>query len=123
VPDGVKAARDEDFCYLTTAGRASGRPHRIEIWFFEHDGRLYLLSGGGDRSDWVRNLRAEPAVRLELAGHAGPASARVVEDPDDPAQEPARTGLREKYEPGYGSSLARWARESLLVEVTPGDPW
>jgi hypothetical protein len=31
----------------------------------------------------------------------------------------AREGLRAKYEPGYGSSLSRWAIESLLVEIDP----
>ena len=36
----------EDFCYLTTTGRTSGKPHEIEIWFALRDGTLYLLSGG-----------------------------------------------------------------------------
>jgi deazaflavin-dependent oxidoreductase (nitroreductase family) len=122
--NGLEAARDEPFCYLTTTGRRTGRPHRIEIWFFERGGRLYLLSGGQDGSDWVRNVRNEPSVTLELARHRGPATARVVDDGDDPAQAPARQGLRDKYEPEYGSSLARWARESLLVEITVLDePW
>jgi len=116
------AARDEPFCYLTTVGRTTGRPHRIEIWFVERDGHLYLLSGGGDRSDWVRNLRAEPAVRLTLVGREVGATARVV-DADEAVQPPARQGMRDKYEPGYGSSLGRWARESMLVELRPAEPW
>ena len=29
--DGPVAA--DDYCYLTTTGRRSGRPHRIEIWY------------------------------------------------------------------------------------------
>ena len=43
--------KDEDFAYLTTTGRKSGRPHRIEIWFAIDDGKLYLLSGGADKAD------------------------------------------------------------------------
>src|ERR671931_2193382 len=43
----------QDYCYVTTTGRSSGRPHTIEIWFALHGDRAYLLSGGGDRSDWV----------------------------------------------------------------------
>jgi deazaflavin-dependent oxidoreductase (nitroreductase family) len=59
--------------YLTTVGRRTGRPHRIEIWFAVHSGRLYLLSGGRDRSDWVRNLQAYPQVTVELvAKYSGP---------------------------------------------------
>jgi hypothetical protein len=46
----------EDYCYLTTKGRVSGRPHEIEIWFGVHGNTLYLLSGGGEESDWVKNL-------------------------------------------------------------------
>ena len=55
----------EPFLYLTTVGRRTGRPHRIEIWFAAHEGRLYLLSGGRERADWVRNLQANPRVRLQ----------------------------------------------------------
>jgi hypothetical protein len=35
----------EDFCYLTTVGRRSGKAHTIEIWFALENGKLYLLSG------------------------------------------------------------------------------
>ena len=37
---------DEQYCYLRTMGRVTGRPHEIEIWFGAYDGRLYLISGG-----------------------------------------------------------------------------
>jgi hypothetical protein len=42
----------EHLCYVTTAGRRTGRPHTIEIWFAADGGSLFLISGGGDRSDW-----------------------------------------------------------------------
>jgi hypothetical protein len=48
----------EEYCYLTTTGRISGRPHEIEIWFGINENSLYLLSGGGERSDWVKNIRS-----------------------------------------------------------------
>ena len=41
----------EEYCYLTTTGRVSGNPHEIEIWFGMKDNTLYLLSGGGHKSD------------------------------------------------------------------------
>src|SRR6185503_18411268 len=62
----VSRLKSEDYCYLTTTGRVSGRPHEIEIWFAIKDNTLYLLSGGGDKSDWVRNLRAYPAVTVRI---------------------------------------------------------
>ena len=33
---------DEDFAYLTTTGRRTGRDHTIEIWFGLGEGRVYL---------------------------------------------------------------------------------
>src|SRR5919198_4125925 len=50
---GVSGDAELDYAYLTTTGRVTGRPHEIEIWFALHAGTVYVLSGGGDRSDWV----------------------------------------------------------------------
>jgi hypothetical protein len=50
----------EDFCYLTTTGRVTGRPHTIEIWFALDGATLYMLSGGREHSDWVKNLKRTP---------------------------------------------------------------
>jgi deazaflavin-dependent oxidoreductase (nitroreductase family) len=77
--DELATVADDDFCYLTTRGRVSGRPHEIEIWFALDDRTLYLLSGGGDRSDWMRNLRADPAVTVRLRDTPYAATARIVE--------------------------------------------
>jgi hypothetical protein len=62
---------DLDYCYLTTTGRHTGSSHRIEIWFAIGDEDVYLLSGGGDRSDWVRNLMISPEVVLEVGDVKG----------------------------------------------------
>src|SRR5437867_1856641 len=68
------------FCYVSTVGRRTGRPHTIEIWFGLAGSTLYLLSGGGERSDWVRNLLANPAVIVRLGERELAATARVVAD-------------------------------------------
>ena len=47
----LRALAGEDFCYLTTTGRVTGRPHEIEIWFALDGATLYMLSGGRGRSD------------------------------------------------------------------------
>lgn len=107
---------DQDFCYLTTAGRRSGRPHRIEIWFGARGGTLYLLAGGGRRADWVRNLEAAPEVTVELGERAWRASARVVTDPGE--ERAARELLASKYQ-GWreGGPLSGWARTALPVAL------
>ncbi len=109
------------FCYLTTTGRSSGNPHRIEIWFALHDGIVYLLSGGRERSDWVRNLEANPEVILELGPERRVTRARVL-DPRGTEDALARRLLLEKYQPGYGDDLSEWGRTALPVAVDWADP-
>jgi deazaflavin-dependent oxidoreductase (nitroreductase family) len=114
VPGWARFA-DEQYCYLTTRGRRSGRPHRIEIWFAIHEATLYMLSGGRERSDWVRNLQAEPAVGVELGGTCFRGRARVVSDPAE--DERARALVHGKYARTYAGDLSRWRRAALPVAV------
>jgi deazaflavin-dependent oxidoreductase (nitroreductase family) len=110
---------DRPFCYLTTIGRVSGRPHTIEIWFALDGRTLYLLSGGGDRSDWVRNLRRHPEVTVRLGRRDAaevPGNARVVE-PGSDEDDLARRLISAKYQPTYGGDLSRWRRSALPVAV------
>jgi deazaflavin-dependent oxidoreductase (nitroreductase family) len=112
------------FCYLTTTGRVSRRPHTIEIWFALHGRTLYLLSGGGDRSDWVRNLQRDPAVTVRLGRRDAdelPGRARVVEAGTD-EDELARRLVAGKYQPGYGGDLSGWRRSALPVAVDLTSP-
>jgi deazaflavin-dependent oxidoreductase (nitroreductase family) len=111
----ARSARDV-FLYLTTTGRRSGRPHRIEIWFAAHHGKLYLLSGGRDRSDWVRNLQANGRVSVELLGEQHVGVARVLE-PGTAEDRLARELLVTKYEPVEHDSLEEWGRMSLPVVI------
>ena len=106
----------KSFCYLTTTGRVTGRPHEIEIWFslVPETRTLYMLAGGGDRADWVRNLRREPAVTVHISGEGLKGEARVVEDGEE--DELARGLLVEKYERSPGS-LSGWRRRALPVAV------
>ncbi len=104
----------EEFCYLTTVGRVSGRPHEIEIWFGLNDRTLYMLAGGGDRSDWVKNLRKDPEVSVRLVSETFEGRARIVEDPEE--DELARRLLVEKYEKRPGG-LSEWRRTALPVAV------
>jgi deazaflavin-dependent oxidoreductase (nitroreductase family) len=109
-------------CYLSTTGRSSGRAHEIEIWFAVAPGdarRVYLLSGGGGRADWVKNLRREPRVSVRFGADTFSGSAHIIAaDDEDDAR--ARRLLQEKYQPGYGEDLSDWARRSLPVRIDIG---
>ncbi|MGE5464835.1 MAG: nitroreductase family deazaflavin-dependent oxidoreductase, partial [Syntrophothermus sp.] len=91
----LKSLQREDFCYLTTTGRVTGRPHEIEIWFGAGEGTLYLLSGGGRNSDWVKNLLRKPEVTVRISKTIFSATARLVTDPEE--EMAARYMLAEKY--------------------------
>jgi deazaflavin-dependent oxidoreductase (nitroreductase family) len=73
---------------LTTTGRRTGRPRRIEIFLHHDDGRLFI-SGmpRADRTrDWIHNIGADPHVVVHLKQSViadVPATARVVDDPDE----------------------------------------
>ena len=105
-----------DYCYLTTTGRVSGAPHRIEIWFALQGETVYLLSGGVERSDWVRNLLASPEVVLELGDRRRARVARVIE-PDTDEDAVARRLLLDKYTARGNSDLQEWAATALPVAI------
>lgn len=105
---------NEPFTYLTTTGRKTGKPHRIEIWFAVDNGRLYLLSGGRDRSDWVKNLQANPNVTVELGTDTLAGVAEVIA-PDTLDDRHARELLVQKYR--KGNELAEWGRTSLPIVI------
>jgi deazaflavin-dependent oxidoreductase (nitroreductase family) len=108
---------DEGVCYLTTTGRVSGKAHTIEIWFGLREGIVYLLSGGGDRADWVKNIRKDPRVRLRIGTRTVPARARLLRagTKEDAA---ARELLDGKYMGWHeGKRLSSWARGALPVAI------
>lgn len=114
--DRLAAARDDDFCYLTTRGRVTGKPHEIEIWFALDGTTLFLMAGGRDGSDWVRNAAATPAVTVRLRDTTYDATARIVE-PGTAEDERARQLVTEKYQPRYSGSLDDWRERSLPVAI------
>jgi deazaflavin-dependent oxidoreductase (nitroreductase family) len=110
-----------DYCYVTTTGRTSGRPHTIEIWFGLDGQTVYVLSGGGDASDWVKNILANPTVGLRLGDRDMICRARVVTDPDEDAR--ARGLLLEKYRARSTDDLESWGATALPVAIElPGAP-
>ena len=105
-------------CFLETTGRVSGQPHEIEIWFAadaDDTGLVYLLSGGGERADWVKNIRRHPHVRLRVGRDTFTGTAAFIDDVEQDAR--ARQALLDKYQPGYGEDLTDWSRRSLPVAV------
>jgi deazaflavin-dependent oxidoreductase (nitroreductase family) len=112
----LDALATEQFCYITTKGRRTGNPHEIEIWFGLEGSTLYMLSGGRERSDWVRNIRADPSVRVHIGAREFSGTGRAVEAGTD-EDALARRLLLEKYSPTYSGDLTDWGRTALSVAI------
>jgi len=74
---------DDPTIDITTIGRRSGEPRRVEIWMLDVDGRFFITGTPGPR-DWLANLLVEPrlVVHLKRRAHLDvDGRAEVVTDP------------------------------------------
>lgn len=97
---------------MTTTGRRSGEPRRIEIFLHDVDGHLVItgMPRPGKRA-WLRNIEADPHVTLHLKNGVAadvPAVARVVERP-------------EERRPFLEAAARRWGRDDVdvMMEQSP----
>ncbi|MGH8916619.1 MAG: nitroreductase/quinone reductase family protein [Acidimicrobiia bacterium] len=105
---------------ITTIGRKTGRPHRIEVGFHRIDGELYLTGRPGFKRDWVANIRANPEFTLHLKrGAAADVPVRGETEPDP--EERARVLYRILTE-SWGvdpdrarSDMSRWVDAAPFV--------
>jgi deazaflavin-dependent oxidoreductase (nitroreductase family) len=99
---------------LTTTGRVSGRLRTIEIWFTQHQNKLYLNAEQGYRAQWVRNLLAHPEVLIRLQDVELSGRARVLDPTADRELWDIVTALsRQKY--GWGEGLP------VEIAILPGE--
>jgi deazaflavin-dependent oxidoreductase (nitroreductase family) len=103
---------------ITTTGRRTGEPRRIEIVFHRIDGRIWISGMPSSRKRaWLANLEADPHLTLHLKGPlaAGdlPATARVVTDLDERRRILARVAQAWRR-----TDLDRMVEQSPLIEVT-----
>lgn len=114
---------------ITTTGRRTGRPHRVEIVFQNLGGRLYISGMPREQKrDWLANLEANPHLTFHLKREAKylppgarlpdvaadlPATARVI------ASEPERRAVLAKFADAWNrTDLDDMVRHSPLIEVT-----
>ena len=71
---------------ITTTGRRTGRSHRIEIWFHNLSGELYITGRPGRTRDWLANVRVNPKIVFHLKQGVQadlPATAAEITDPKE----------------------------------------
>jgi deazaflavin-dependent oxidoreductase (nitroreductase family) len=106
---------------ITTTGRKSGQPRRIEIVFHAIDGRI-VISGmpRAEKRAWLANVEADPRVTIHLKKDVVadlPGAARVIVD------EQERRALLVDVARNWGrTDLETMVRYSPLIEVVIDDP-
>jgi deazaflavin-dependent oxidoreductase (nitroreductase family) len=102
---------------ITTTGRRSRQPRRIEIVFHRIDGRMWI-SGipSPRRRAWIANLADDPKLTVHLKGPGAvadlPATARIVDDPTE------RRRILERVARAWNrTDLDRMVATSPLIEV------
>ncbi len=121
----IKKAMDRGgIADITTTGRKSGLPRRIEIYFHQFDGDYYLTGRPGRKRDWEANIRANPEFVIHLKrGVMADVPARG--EPEADAGERANI-LRRALLESWGSpperveaSLDRWVDNAPFIRFHP----
>jgi hypothetical protein len=109
---------------ITTMGRRTGRPRRIEIWFYRVGETNYLSGLPGKRS-WFANLLSHPAFTFHLKNGVRadlPATARAITDPAERHRILSEIveDLNQPHNPAritQPTRLEDWESGSPLVEI------
>jgi deazaflavin-dependent oxidoreductase (nitroreductase family) len=104
---------------LTTTGRRTGLPRRIELVFHVIDGRVYISGLPGFPRSWMANIRRNPRVTFHLKGPIKadlPATAREITEPAE------RRRIMEQVARNWRrTDVDRMMVQSPLIEVTPDE--
>lgn len=106
---------------ITTRGRRTGQPRRIEIWFHSLGGCIYITGLPGSRG-WYANLLAYPDFTFHLKESIQadlPARARPIVD--EAERKAVLAGILRRL--GRSPDLDAWVAGSPLVEVEFGVGW
>ena len=97
---------------ITVTGRSSGRSLIYRIWFALDGDRLYLIPVKGSDTEWYKNLRKTPTIRLEARGKTFTTSARFLTD------QTQLDKVLEKFRDKYGRNVkAYYPKLDVAVEV------
>jgi deazaflavin-dependent oxidoreductase (nitroreductase family) len=114
----IDDVKGEQYIYLTTKGRKTGRSYTKELWFAYSDGKVYL-SHEGSRTDWMKNLENNPNVEFKIGSKKFRAVGKLTREGDS-SREKGKIALYEKYH-GKASKevIDDWFSLSTVVELVP----
>ena len=106
-------------CDITTIGRTSGQPRRIEIWYFVIDERVYITGTPGPR-DWYANMLLESrfTFHVKQGAHADlPARAIPITDTAERRRVIAAVMRGNSWFRAQRYDIDEWVASSPLVAV------
>ena len=116
-PNIAQALANDLVIDITTVGRSSGEPKRLEIWFHNVDDRYYITGRPGPRS-WYANVLADPSIMFHLKESVEAdldGTARAVTDPDE--KRSVFLSAKKLSEYINESNVQEWVDGSPLIEV------
>ena len=97
---------------ITVTGRTSGRSLSYPVWFALDGDKLYLIPVKGSDTEWYKNLRKIPTIRLTARGKTLTAGARFLTDQAQLDQ------VLEKFRAKYGRNVkSYYPKYDVAVEV------
>jgi deazaflavin-dependent oxidoreductase (nitroreductase family) len=96
---------------LETTGRRSGLPRRVPVGNGLRGDVFWIVTEHGHRADYVRNIQADPRVRVRVGRRWYSGTAQVLEDDD------ARARMRELRRPVNDVMVRAVGTEHLVVRV------
>jgi deazaflavin-dependent oxidoreductase (nitroreductase family) len=109
----IQEFAEKNVLYLTTIGRRTGLQRQIEIWFAVYSDRFYMFAETGEAAAWVKNIRKNPEVMVQIGEGQIRATARVLDRKVDQKLWDEVTAIADRK---YGWSAG------LAVEITPSPP-
>lgn len=115
-----RALRQAQVIDITTTGRTSGEPRRIEIVFHTIGGRIYITGMASPRKrSWLANLERDPRLTFHLKGAVKADLAAMARPVTDESER--RTIFTEVVKTWRNQDLETMVAQSPLIEVTfPG---
>ncbi len=119
--NAIQAALESELVIdITTTGKNSGEQRRIEIWFHNVDGTIYITGSPGPRG-WYANLLADPDFTFHLKQSVNadiPATATPITDPDERREVFKKILAQGRWSKRDGiDRLDEWVAHSPLVSV------
>ena len=98
---------------ITVTGRTSGRSLSYPIWFAVDGDTLYLIPVKGSDTEWYKNVRKTPTIRLTARGKTLTASVRFLTD------QVQLDKVLEKFRDKYGRNVkSYYPKYDVAVEIT-----